>query len=839
MRFLQVPCRARQGSHHLRQGWHRDLLLLAKVREERGNEEEPAEEEVGFRKGEPVAMPLDRKYDAAEVEPRLAEEWAANKDYAFDPKSAKPFYIIDTPPPFPTGEFHTGHVLNWCYMEFAARYKRMRGFEVLFPQGWDCHGFPTEVKVEQKWGKNLSREEFRGKCLEWTHEVVGSMKPQLIRMGYSVDWSREYYTIDPSYTKAVQYSLLKMFKEGLVYRGNHAVLWCPECASAIARAETEESPRNTKLNYLKFGGGLLIATTRPEYLHACVAVLYHPGDERYKQLSGKKTTVPLYGKEVPVLADNDVDKEFGTGLVMVCTFGDNQDVVWVHRHSLPIIDAFDERGRMANSGSYDGLYYLEARKRIISDLDLQGFLEKQEDLQQVVKIHDRCKCPVELMRSPQWFIKVTPFKEEMLETASKIRWVPEHMFNLFRDWTNGLEWDWCISRQRVFGTPMPFSYCDSCGEIVVPDESKLPVDPARDPAPGSCQKCGEKLIGEKSICDGWIDSSITPLIIAGWPEEFDEKLYPSSLRSQGTDIIRTWAFYTIFRCLKLTGKPCFDDIVVNGMVCGEDGKKMSKSLGNYVEAKDVVAKAGADSLRQWAALSGTTGKDNIFYWKDVNYAKSFATKMWNASRFVEHVCQGYEKMPKERRLRLTDKWILHECSRATEKVTKAMDDYDYYSAISTIYDFFWHYYCDYYLEDVKYRVYGDDADDKRVAQSVLREVLEACVKMLAPMAPFVTHEVYVNLFGGNVHKAEWPAASFEADETTLVIVKALHDALSRIRKHKAGKGLALNAELEYAAIAAPEAICKGLADVEQEIKAVGKVKTLEFKPRQGELELEF
>ncbi len=793
---------------------------------------------MGFRKGEAIAMPLDRKYDAAEAESRLATEWVANKDYEFDPKSEKPFYIIDTPPPFPTGEFHTGHVLNWCYMEFAARYKRMRGFEVLFPQGWDCHGFPTEVKVEQKWGKNLSREEFREKCLDWTRDVVGSMKPQIIRMGYSVDWSREYYTINPSYTKAVQYSLLKMFKDGLVYRGNHAVLWCPECASAIARAETEEVHRGTKLNYLKFGGDLLIATTRPEYLHACVAVLRNPSDERYKHLAGKTTTIPLYGKEIPVLADNDVDKEFGTGLVMVCTFGDNQDVVWVHRHSLPVIDAFDERGRMVNSGSYDGVHYLEARKRILSDLDSQGLLEKQEDLQQTVKVHDRCNCPVELMRSPQWFIKVTPFKEEILEAASKVRWIPAHMFNLFRDWTNGLEWDWCISRQRVFGTPMPFWHCESCNEIVVPDESKLPVDPAKDPAPGPCPECGGKLIGEESICDGWIDSSITPLIIAGWPDNFNEKLYPSSLRPQGTDIIRTWAFYTIFRCLKLTGKPCFDDIVINGMVCGEDGKKMSKSLGNFVEANEVLAKAGADSLRQWAALSGTTGKDNVFYWKDVNYAKSFVTKLWNASRFVEHVCKDYEA-PKERKLRLTDKWILHECSRAVKKVTKAMEDYDYYSTVSTIYDFFWHYYCDYYLEDVKYRVYGDDADDKRVVQSVLREVLEACVKMLAPMAPFVTHEIYVNLFGGNVHKAKWPAASFEADETTLVIVNSLHDALSRIRQHKAGKGLALNAELEYAAIAAPEAICKGLADVEQEIKAVGKIQTLEFKPRQGELELEF
>jgi len=785
-------------------------------------------------RGSCLALPLDKKYAVEQVESRLAAEWTASGEFKFNADAEKPFYVIDTPPPFPTGEFHMGHVINWCYIDFAARYKRMRGFEVLFPQGWDCHGFPTEVKVEKKWGKQLPREEFRAKCLEWTAEVVGSMKPQMARMGLSIDWSREYYTIHDYYLRAVQSSLLKMHADGLVYRGEHAVLWCPECASAIAKAETEEAERETQLNYVKFGGELLVATTRPELLHACVAVLYHPSDVRYSKLPAK-TTTPLFGNEVPLLADNDVDKEFGTGLVMVCTFGDNQDVVWTHRHSFKIIDAFDERGRLINAGKFDGLKAVEARKQILAELDTAGLLEKQESLRQTVKLHDRCKRPVELKRSAQWFIRVAAHKKEILDAATQMNWIPAHTLQMFKDWTENLEWDWCISRQRVFGTPLPFWYCKSCGKIAVPDEAALPVDPARDPAPHKCA-CGGELIGETSVCDGWVDSSITPLIVAGWPDKFDERLYPSSLRPQGTDIIRTWAFYTIFRCLKLTGKPCFKDVLVNGMVCGENGKKMSKSLDNYVEAKQVIVKAGADALRQWAALSGSTGKDNVFYWKDVNYAKAFATKLWNASAFVERASEGY-KPAKSHRLRLTDRWILSECSRCVERVTKAMDAYEYYSAITALYDFFWHSYCDNYLEDVKYRVYGADEEDKLAAQWTLRSVLKDCLAMLSPFAPFISREINAGIYAGE--KLEWPAAVHEADENTRNIVAWLHEVLSMVRQHKAANAMALNAELEYAAVLAPEAVCKGLADVQDEIAAVGKIKNLEFRPRPGGLALEF
>ncbi|MFQ5406624.1 MAG: valine--tRNA ligase, partial [Candidatus Micrarchaeia archaeon] len=629
------------------------------------------------------------KLNHKDLEEKYVKVWDSLGIHGYDESDEKKkVFVIDTPPPFPTGEFHMGGTLNWGYTDFAARYKRMQGFNVLFPQGWDCHGFPTETKVEKKYGKGLPREEFREKCLEWTHKVAGSMKAQMIQMGFSIDWAREYYTIDKEYHRKVQLSLLKMYADGLVYRKEHPVLWCTYCSSAITKAETEDLERETFLNYVKFhivgahhsNDVLMIATTRPELLHACVAVAVHPTDKRFGELVGKKVKVPLFGQDVPIIADHEADPEFGTGAVMICTFGDRQDVVWTYRHKLKVIEACDERGRLKNAGEYDGENIRKAREKIIGDLKEKELLNRQEKTLQVVKTHDRCKKTIEMLNSTQWFINTTDSKEEIKTAARQMRWVPSHTLQHLIDWTDGLEWDWCISRQRVFGIPLPFWYCQKCGENYLPDESKLPLDPSKDPAPVEKCKCGGKLTGETSICDGWVDSSITPLIVSGWPDnkkEF-EKLYPNSVRPQGTDIIRTWAFYTIFRCLKLTGKPPFEDLLINGMVCGSDCKKMSKSLGNYVEAKEVVSKSSVDALRQWIALSGHTGKDNVFYWKDVKYAQSFLNKLWNASRFVERAVDGFDpKDTKDLNFRETDKWLLSTANKLKKQVTEKMEEYDY------------------------------------------------------------------------------------------------------------------------------------------------------------------
>ena len=773
--------------------------------------------------------------DHAALQDKWSKRWEEDGIYRFDRHDRKrPTYVIDTPPPFPTGEFHAGNVLNWGYFDFVARYKRMRGFNVLMPQGWDCHGFPTEVKVEKKYGR-LPRDEFIKKCLEWTDEVIGTMKPQMKLLGYSIDWKSEYYTTHSAYIKAVQKSLIDMHEKGFVYRASHPVLWCTHCRSAIAKAESEEQERETVLNYIVFkttqGGELLVATTRPEMLNACVGVFVHPSDERHKALVGKKVKVPIFNREVPVMEDADVDKEFGTGAVMICTFGDRQDVVWAYRHKLPVIEAMDGHGRMKNAGKYDGMKAEEARKEILGELQAQGLLKKQEKLSQVVKIHDRCKKTIEMLPSTQWFIKLSDSKEMVLKKSAEMRWIPEHMRQLLVDWTEGLEWDWCISRQRYFGVPIPFWYCEKCGTVYPAKE--LPAEPSKDKPPVSKCKCGGALVGETSVCDGWVDSSITPLIIAGWPDNFDARLYPSDMRPQGTDIIRTWAFYTIFRCSVLTGEKPFREMLINGMVCGSDGKKMSKSLGNYVEAKDVIAKASVDALRQWVALSGSTGKDNIFYWKDVNYAQSFLTKLWNASKFVEKALEGYDG--KEGKKHVTDKWMEARLNETVRSVTKSMDGCDFYGAITSLYNFFWHDFCDFYLEDVKYRVYGADAESKKAAQATLKRVLAETLRMLAPFACYTSEEIHREMFDKkkSVHVSKWPiAAGAPKDEALEKIAAALHEIVAQARRAKAAKGMALNAEVETLVVQVPEALLAGMGDVEEDVKGITKAKALEF--RSGE-----
>jgi len=796
---------------------------------------------------------LEKNLDFAKAQEKWVKKWAELEVHEFNPRSSKPFYVIDCPPPFPTGEFHMGNVLNWCYIDFAARFKRMSGFEVLFPQGWDCHGFPTEVKVEAKFGKGLPREEFREKCVEWTREMIATIKPQMNLLGLSIDWNHEYYTTSDSYKKIVQLSLLKMFEQNLVYREKHPVLWCTHCESAIAKAETDDVERETLLNTIVFntqeGQPLLIATTRPELLHACVAVLVHPTDERYKNLHGSRAIVPLFGKTVPIIADADVDKDFGTGMVMVCTFGDKQDVVWAYRHKLPVVDAIDEKGLLKNAFAYSGLHLSKARAKILEDLQAQKLLVKQEKITQTVKIHDRCKKTVELVLSTQWFIKLKGNEEEVLRAARSMTWIPQHALQLFEDWVNGLEWDWCMSRQRVFGIPIPFWYCDSCGKIFAPKEKELPVDPAAKAFEKKDCDCGGKIVGEKSICDGWVDSSVTPLVVAGWPKESFSKMYPSALRPQGTDIIRTWAFYTIFRCLKLTGEAPFKDLVINGMVQGENGKKMSKSLGNYVEAKDAITRYGSDALRQWAALSGSTGKDNQFRWKDVAYAHSFITKLWNASKFVEKASEGFDN--KEVELRVIDRWMESRLHATIKTCSDALKNYDFYTALTALHSFFWHDFCDNYLEDVKYRIYGDDKKPKQAAQLVCRNVLENVLLLLAPFAPFASEEIYSHLFAkktdranprglrgqqseallGSIHNQAWP--SFDEAKIDMQIERKgelLHDALSEVRKFKASKNLPLNAELAAVEIHAPEALLKEFADVQDELKNVAKAKAIDFIP---------
>ena len=793
-----------------------------------------------------MSLAQSSRPDGQALQKKWSKKWEEHKVYDFDSRSKKPVYSIDSPPPFTSGALHMGHILSYSYFDFAARFKRMTGFNVFYPQGWDCQGFPTEVKVEKlqakesKDGKEkLSRTEFRRKCVEFALENIEKMKSQMIRLGFSPDWNHEYRTIDPDYHKKVQLSILQMHEKGLVYRQKHPVLYCTNCQSAIAKAETEDSQRESKLNYIDFsvdGKPFTIATTRPELLHACVAVLVNPTDERFKQFVGKDILIPIFNKEVKIIGDKEVDPAFGTGAVMVCTFGDKTDVAWMYRHSLPFIEAFDTRGRLLNAGEFTGVKIAEARQKIIDKLTESKLLSRQEATQQTVKLHDRCGKVAEFLSSVQWFMKIRDWQEKIKQAAVEdMRWFPQFSLQYLLDWANFIEYDWVISRQRIYGTPLPFWYCDKCEKITVPKESELPVDPALDSSSHSKKKCecGGNLTGETMVCDCWVDSSITPLAIAGWPEKGWEKLYPATLRPQGLEIIRTWAFYTIYRCLALTGKAPFKDVLINGNVLGTDNKKMSKSLGNYEEPEALLAKFPADSLRQWAALSGAMAKDRQFSYKDIEYANSFLTKLWNAAKFVDKALEGY-KAPKETPvLRVSDKWILANLSKTVETATKSMHEYDYYASLNAIHSFFRLSFCDYYLEDIKYRIY-EETEDKAAAQYCLREVLRTTLKLLAPFAPFVTEELFHELGFAkeekveSIHQSKWPEpVEFTLDETTEKLANILHEIVSQARKYRSSKQIALNEPIESAEIGLPESDIGSFSDIEVDLVKIARIKTLD------------
>lgn len=735
-------------------------------------------------------------YNAKEVEEKWLKCWKEEM-YRFDWNSKKPHYIIDTPPPYPTGSFHLGHALNWCIIDFIARYKRMNGYEVMFPQGWDCHGLPTEVKVEEKYRikkNDVPRDEFRKLCVDFTMQNIKLMRETAKRLGFSIDWSKEYITMKPEYFSKTQLSFVRMYSKGLIYKGYHPVVLCPRCETTIALAEIEYRKTKTFLNYIKFSDDVVIATTRPELIPACVAIAVHPKDERYKHLVGKKVKVPTTSYEVQIIADEDVDPSFGTGVVMICTFGDRQDVKWWKRHKLELRNILDRNGKLNElSGKYAGLTTRDARKKILEDLALEGRLIKQEEVEQNVGICWRCKTPVEIIPAEQWFVKVE--KEKILEAARKIKWVPQHMFSRLESWVEAMEWDWVISRQRVFATPIPVWYCKKCGEILVAKEEWLPVDPTLTDPPESCPKCGSnEFRGETDVLDTWMDSSITPLVITGWP---NVKEYPTHLRPQGHDIIRTWAFYTILRSLALQNEIPWYEIVINGMVFGEDGRKMSKSLGNVIAPEEIVEKYGADALRMWAA-SGVIGDDIIFSWKEVIAASRFQQKFWSITNFTAMNTKDYRMSEDDRRyLRDADRWILSKLNKLVAEVRDHMENYRFNEALKAIRTFTWYEYADNYLEIVKNRIYSGSEEEKRAAKYTISYVLSVLTRLIAPFTPFMAEECWSKIFDGSVHLQKYPEVDKELlSEEFERKGEEIKEIVASIRKFKHDKNLALNAPLK-------------------------------------------
>ncbi|MFO7925081.1 valine--tRNA ligase [Natronomonas sp.] len=740
-------------------------------------------------------------YDPGEAERKWREEWLDSDVYSYADDDERPDYIIDTPPPYPTGNLHIGNALGWCYMDYAARYHRLQGDDVLFPQGWDCHGLPTEVKVEETRDihrTDVSREQFREWCIEHTESQIGAMKETMLTLGFSQDWNHEFRTMDDDYWGETQRSFVEMAESEYVYQDEHPVNWCPRCETAIADAEVENEDREGTLYYITFEGvgndDIEIATTRPELLSACVSMAVDPDDERYADRVGDAFEVPLFGQEIELIADEDVDGEFGTGAVMICTFGDKQDVTWWAEHDLDLRAVITEDGRLNElAGEFEGLSIDEGKEAIADALDDAGNLNDHEHTEQSVGCCWRCDTPIEILSKEQWFVEVN--QDEILEAAQEIEWFPDHMYTRLEEWTEGMEWDWVISRQRVFATPIPAWECAECGHVEIAGTDEVPVDPtAEDPAVGACPECGsEEWIGETDVMDTWMDSSISAMYVAGWPGEAFE---PVQLREQGHDIIRTWAFYTILRTVAVTDEIPWEQALINGMVFGDDGNKMSKSRGNFVQPEAVVDEHSADAFRQAMALGGQPGTDIQFQWKEVTSATRFQTKLWNITRFAsEHVDESAPEIA-DPAYRDADTWILSTCARVADEVAADMDEYRFDSALRKVREFVWHDLADDYLELIKGRLYEGRPGERRAAQHALYTSLSASLRMLSPFAPFVTEEAWSHLpTEGSVHGSAWPDLP-DGDADAEARGELIAEIAATIRGWKSDEGKPLNADID-------------------------------------------
>ena len=763
---------------------------------------------------------LPDSYKADSVETKWRAEWQEMDVYEYE-DTGSPDYVVDTPPPYPTGNLHIGNALGWCYMDFAARYKRLQGHDVKFPQGWDCHGLPTEVKVEENndiHRTDVPRDEFRRMCVDHTEEQIDAMKRTMHTLGFSQDWSTEYKTMDPDYWGETQRSFVRMAESDYVYRDEHPVNWCPRCETAIADAEveTEEGVEGT-LYYVTFPAvdegveDIEIATTRPELLAACVSMAVHPDDDRYADRVGERFEVPLFGQEVELLADEEADADFGTGAVMICTFGDKQDVDWWMEHDLDLRPVVTEDGHLgAEAGEYEGLSVEAAKEAVAEGLEAEGYLEGSEPTEQNVGQCWRCDTPIEILSKEQWFVEVD--QAEVLAHAREVEWIPEHMYDRLEDWTEGMKWDWVISRQRVFATPIPAWFCGDCGYTHVADEDELPVEPTDEgPAVDACPECGAGAApeesrdgggeaagtdwhGETDVMDTWMDSSISALYVGGWPEE---TFTPVQLREQGHDIIRTWAFYTVLRTAALEEEFPWEEALINGMVFGEDGNKMSKSRGNFVQPEEAVEEYSADAFRQAMALGGQPGSDIQFQWKEVKSASRFGTKVWNITRFAAQHLDDEREPLADPAYRDVDRWVLSRCGDVADTVEAHMDEYRFDAALRELREFVWHDLADDYLELIKGRLYEGRPGERDAARQALFTALSASLRMLAPFAPFLTEEAWQALPGteGSVHAGDWPDLAFE-DPGAEVAGELIADIASTVRSWKSDQGIALNAELE-------------------------------------------
>ena len=753
-----------------------------------------------------------KNLDFKEIEKKWQDYWEKEKIYSFNPKSKKKIFSIDVPPPYASsGHLHVGHALHYTQFEIIARFRRMLGEEVYFAPCFDDNGLPTEKYVEEKLSiskKDISRAEFRKLCYEESKKVEKIYADRVFRrLGHSYDWSLFYTTISKEAQKVAQTSFLNLVESGDCYRTEEPTIWCPYHQTALAQAEVEDLKRKTKLNYIYFDlenskNKILIATTRPELLASCVGIFVNPKDTKHKKLVGKEAIVPLFGYKVKIMEDEKVDPEFGTGVVMVCTFGDSSDIELWKKHKLELRISINKEGKLINARKYSGLTIKEAREKILDDLEKGGRLERQEEIEQTVGACWRCSTPIEFIVTKQWTIKTLQYKDKLIDYGRKIQWYPLFYRKRYEDWVRNLGWDWTISRQRYYGVPIPVWYCKKCGKPMFPEKSDLPIDPTASKPKKRCSCGSTEFEPEYDVFDTWMTSSMTPEIAARWldkPKQF-KKMFPLSLRPQSHDIIRTWAFYTILKAFLHFKSIPWKTIAIGTYVLDSKGRGMHKSKGNVIWAEDILNKYSVDVFRYWTGIA-TFGEDLKYQEKDLIAGQKFLTKLWNAFNFsLIHLKNYKPKKPKKTKLEAFDFWLLLKLQTLIRETTKNFKEYKTGNATKKIEQFFWHIFCDNYLEIVKNRLYQGKKEEKESAQSVLYISFLALIKMLAPIIPHITEELYQNYFKKyektkSIHISEWPKQEKLVNKKLEKLGDKAIDIIAKVRQFKAKNKKSLKTEI--------------------------------------------
>ncbi|RGC74709.1 valine--tRNA ligase [Coprococcus sp. AM25-15LB] len=769
---------------------------------------------------------LEKTYNPKEIEPKLYEKWCENKYFHAEvDRSKKPFTTV-MPPPNITGKLHMGHAFDNTLQDILIRYKRMQGYNALWIPGTDHAAIATEVKVTEQLKaegidkKELGREKFLERTWQWKDEYAGTIEGQLKKLGVSCDWDRERFTMDEGCSKAVEEVFIKLYEEGYIYKGSRIVNWCPVCKTALSDAEVDHEEQAGHFWHIKYpivgtDRFLEIATTRPETMLGDTAIAVHPDDERYKDIVGKNVLLPLVNREIPIVADHYVDKEFGTGAVKITPAHDPNDFEVGKRHNLPEINIMNDDATINElGGKYAGMERYEARKAIVSDLEEQGFLVKVEDHSHNVGTHERCGTTVEPLVKQQWFVRMEELAKPAIEAISNgdLKLIPERMNKTYMNWLSNIR-DWCVSRQIWWGHRIPAYYCQECGKVVVAREM-----------PEVCPDCGcTHFVQDEDTLDTWFSSALWPFSTLGWPEKTEDLdyFYPTDVLVTGYDIIFFWVIRMVFSGYAYTGKAPFHTVLFHGLIRDSQGRKMSKSLGNGIDPLEIIEKYGADALRITLVTGNAPGNDMRFYDERVEANRNFANKVWNASRFILMNMEGKEiTVPNESDLSAVDQWIISKMNTLTKDVTENMDKFELGIAVQKVYDFIWDEFCDWYIELAKYRIYHAEEDPAAANSALytLKTVLGDALKLLHPFMPFVTEEIYGALVPEeeSLMMSSWPeykeSSCYPEAEN---IVDHMKEIIRGVRNVRAEMNVAPSRKAKTYIVCENENLCQGFEEIKE------------------------